>query len=117
MFQIALVPYQHDDDVAVCMLSQLIQPSPHIDERLLLADIIHQQRPHCSAVVRRRDRAVSLLASRVPNLSLDRLGVDLDASCGELYADCGFGIEVEFVPRETAQQVGLSDARVSDEDN
>lgn len=50
----------------------------------------------------------------IPDLGLDGLGVDLDRSSRELNADGGLGIDVELVARESTQQVGLSDARVSD---
>lgn len=117
MLQIALISHQHDDDVAVRVLPQLIQPSPHVDKGLLLADVVHQKRADRPAVVGRRDGAVALLAGGVPNLCLDSLRVDLDASRGELYADGGLGVEVELVAREPAEQVGFTDARVSDQDD
>lgn len=89
MLQIALVPHQHDDDVAVRVLPQLIEPSPDIDKGLLLADVVHEQRPYCATIVRGRDRTVSLLAGGIPDLRLDRLRVNLDAARRELYADGG----------------------------
>ncbi len=80
----------------------------------MLADIIHQQRPHRPSIVRRSDGAVALLACRVPDLGFDGLGVDLDGAGGELDADGRFAVEIEFVAGEPGEQVGFPDAGVSD---
>ena len=45
----------------------------------------------------------SFLARRVPDLRLDRLGVDLDAARRELDADGRLGVEVELVARESRE--------------
>ena len=55
--------------------------------------------------------------TRVPNLRLDDLAVVLDAACREFHADGRLGVEVELVAREAAQQVGLADARVTNDDH
>ena len=56
------------------------------------------------------------MASGVPNLSLDDLGIDGQAAGGELDADGGLGLEAELVAGEAGEEVGLADAGVSDED-
>lgn len=117
MPQIALVSDQHDDDVRVGMVAQLLQPPGHVLVRLVLADVVDKERADCATVVCGRDGAVPLLAGRVPDLGLDGLRVDLDGAGGELDADCRLGVEVEFVAGEAAQQVGFTDTRVSDEDD
>jgi hypothetical protein len=83
----------------------------------MLADVVDEQRADSAPVVGRRDGAVPLLAGRVPDLGLDGLRVDLDGARRELDADGRLGVEVELVAREPAQQVRLSDARVSDKDD
>lgn len=50
-------------------------------------------------------------------MGLDRLGVNLDRAGGELDTDGGFGVEIEFIASETAEQVGLADARVTNQDD
>jgi hypothetical protein len=110
MPQIALVSDEHDDNVGVGMVAQLLQPPRDVLVCLVLADIVHEKRSHGAAVVCRGDGAVPLLACGVPDLGLDRLGVDLDGSCRELDADSRLGVEVELVAGETAQQVGFTDA-------
>lgn len=115
MPQIALVSHQHDHDVGVGVVAQLFEPSRHILVGLVLADVVDEQGADGTAVVGRSDGAVPLLAGGIPDLRLDRLGVNLDGPGGELDADGRLGIEVELVARESAQEVRLSDTRVSDQ--
>lgn len=110
MLQIALITHQHDHNIAIRMLPQLVQPSPDVHERLLLADIVYEQGTNGTTIVGRSDGAVALLTSSVPDLCLDGLRVDLNASCGKFYADRGLGVEVEFVARKAAEQVGFTNA-------
>lgn len=115
MAQIALVSNQHDYYVGVGMVPQLLEPPGHVLVGLMLADVVDEQGPDGSAVVGRSDGAVALLACRVPDLSLDGFGVDLDGAGGELDADGRLGVEVELVAGESTKQVGLSDTRVSNQ--
>jgi len=115
MPQIALVPHQHDNNVGIGMVAELFQPPRHVLVRLVLANVVDKQGPDGAAVVCGGDSAVSLLAGRVPDLRLDGLCVNLDGSCGELNTDGRLGVEVELVARESAQEVRLSDAGISDE--
>jgi hypothetical protein len=117
MPQIALVTDQHDDDVRVGMVAQLLQPSCDVLVCLVLADVVDEQRSYSAAVVGRSDGAVSLLAGSVPDLSLDGLSVNLDRPGCEFDADCRLGVKVELVAGESTQQVGFTNARVSDEDD
>ena len=115
MPQIALVSDQHNDDVGVGVIPELLQPSSNILVCLVLADIVNEQRAHGTAVVGRGDGPVSLLAGGIPNLGLDGLCVNLDGSRGKLDTDGRLGVEVELVTGESTQQVRLSDTRVSDQ--
>ena len=117
MPQIALVSHQHDDDIRVGMVSQFFEPSRHILIGLVLADVVDEQRSDGASIVGRRDGTVSLLASSIPDLSLDGLGVDLDRSSCKLNADGRFGLEVELVSSESTQQIGFAHTRVSDENH
>ena len=87
MPQITLVSYQHDDNVRVRVVPQLLQPPGHILVRLVLADIVDEQGADCPSIVGRGDGAVSFLPSSVPDLCLDRLCVYLDRPGCELYTD------------------------------
>ena len=109
MPQIALVSNQHDDNVRVGMVAQLLQPPCDVLVGLVLADVVDKQRSYSAAVVGRCDGAVALLASCVPNLCLDCLGVHLDRTGSELDADGRLGVKVELVAGEPAQQVGFTD--------
>lgn len=99
------------------MVTQLLQPSCDILICLVLADVVDKQCSYRASVVGRGDSAVSLLAGGIPDLSFDGLSVDLDRSSREFNTDRRLGIEVELVAGETAQEVGFTNARVSDEDD
>ena len=96
------------------MVPQLLQPPGHILVGLMLADVVDQQSPNGAAVVGRGDCSIAFLPGRVPDLGLDGLAVDADGTGCKLDADCRFGVEVEFVTGEPAEQVGLPNSRVSD---
>jgi hypothetical protein len=113
--QIALVSDQHDDNVGIRMIPQLLQPSCNVLVCLVFADIVDKQSSHCAPVVCGCDCAVSLLPSSIPNLRLDRLCVYLDRSGCELYTDGGLRIEIELIACESTQQVGFTNAGVSDQ--
>lgn len=117
MPQIALVSHQHDNNIGIGVIPQLLKPSCDVLVCLVLADVIDEQCADGASVVGRGDGAVALLAGSIPNLRLDGLGVDLNGPRGEFDADSGLGVEVELVPSESTQQIGLSDTRVSDQDN
>ena len=43
--------YQHDDNVGICVVPQLSQPSLHILVGQVLGDVVDQQGTNCSPVV------------------------------------------------------------------
>lgn len=83
MLQITLVANEHDDDVRVGVVPELLQPPYHVHICCVFSNVVHQQRANCASVVasrcsvrygtlaliirgdcsRRRDRSVSLLTS------------------------------------------------------
>lgn len=115
MSQIALVSHEHDDDVCVGMVPQLLQPPGHGLVCLVFADIVDEEGANGTAIVGRGDGTIPFLPSCVPDLRLDRLCINLDAPGRKLDTDGRLGVEVELVAGESAQQVGFTDSRVSDE--
>ncbi len=87
MPQIALVTHEHNDDVGVGMVAQLLQPPCHVLVCLVLADIVDKQSADCASVVCGGDGSVSLLACGIPDLGLDGLGVNLDGAGREFDTD------------------------------
>lgn len=77
MLEIRLVPNQHDHNVGVGVISQLLQPSFNILIGYMLRDVIHQQSSYSATIVRTSDSSVSLLSCCVPDLSFDRLSINL----------------------------------------
>lgn len=87
MSQIALVSHQHDDNVGICMISQLLEPSCNVLVGLVLADVVNEQGADSTSIVSGGNGAVSFLTGGIPDLGLDRLGIDLDGSSGKLDTD------------------------------
>lgn len=143
--QVALVAHQHDDDVGIGVVLQLLQPALGVFVRQVLGDVVDQQSPHGPPVIpggqrgdgltadsqgrdvgfggargghsRRGDGSVPLLPGRVPNLSFHRLVVHLDAPRGELHPDGALALQVELIAGEAGQEVALPHAGVPDEHN
>lgn len=91
------------------MISQLLQPPGNVFIRLMLADVVDKKGTDSSSVVCRCDCAISLLPCSVPYLCLDRLCVNLNRSGRKLDSNRGFGIKIELVSCESAQQVRFAD--------
>jgi hypothetical protein len=115
--QIAFVAHQHNDNVRVGVIAQLGEPSIYILKRLLLRDVVHQQRADGAAVVRRRDRTIALLARSVPDLRLDRFRFARHRARRKLDANRRLALHVEFVARESRQKVRLADATITNQNN
>jgi len=99
------------------MVPELLEPPRDVYVGLVLCDVVNEEGADCPSVVCRGDGSVSLLTSSVPNLRLYGLAIDRDGACRKLNPDGRLGLEVELVPREAREKVGLSDARVTDEDD
>lgn len=113
--QIALVTDQHDHDIGVGVIAQLLQPPVDIVVGLVLANVVDEEGTDGATVVGRCDGPVAFLPSSIPDLCLDGLRVDLDRTSRKFHADGGLGVQVELVAGETTQQVGFTDTRVSDQ--
>ena len=72
--------YQHDDNISICMIPEFSEPSLDILVCEMLGNVVDQKSSHSSSVVRTGDSSVPLLASRVPDLGLDSLSINLDKS-------------------------------------
>ena len=51
MLQIALVADEHDDDVRVRVVAELLQPPCYVHVRRMLGDVIDEKCTDCAAVV------------------------------------------------------------------
>ena len=117
MSKIGFVSDEHHYDVGFGVVSQLLEPALDIFESTMLGNVVDQQRAHSTAVVGRSNSTVAFLTSSVPNLSLDGLAFCLDRLGGEFDTNGGLAFQVEFIAGETRQQVGLSNAGVTDQHN
>mmetsp|Transcript_803 Transcript_803/g.1763 ORF Transcript_803/g.1763 Transcript_803/m.1763 type:complete len:161 (-) Transcript_803:18-500(-) len=117
MPQIGLVPYEHNDDVGLGVVPELLEPALHVLKGAVLGNVIDEQSTDGAAVVGGGDGTVTLLASRVPDLCLDGFALRLDGLGGELNSDGRLGFEVELIAGEPRQEVGLTDAGIADKDD
>jgi hypothetical protein len=62
VLEIALVSDEHDDDVGVGVVAQLLEPPLNVLVCRVLGDVVYEQCTDGTAVVGRRNRAVALLA-------------------------------------------------------
>lgn len=92
MAQITLVTNQHDDNIGVGVVSELLKPSCDVLVGLVLADVVYEQGTDGTTIICGGDGAVTLLTGSIPNLCLDRLGIDLDGSGGKLNTDSRLGV-------------------------
>lgn len=92
MSQIALISDQHNDDIRIGVISQLLQPSCYVLVCLVFADIVNEQSSDGTSVVCRCDGTVSLLPSSIPDLCLNGLRIYLNRPGCELDADGGLGV-------------------------
>lgn len=74
--QIALVPYEHDDDVLIGVLGEFLQPSGDGFERVAFGDVINEKGADGASIKGGGYCTVALLAGSVPDLSLDDFGTD-----------------------------------------
>lgn len=51
MLQVALITYEHDDDVLVCVVSQLLEPAGDIFVGRVLGNVVDEKGTDCAAVV------------------------------------------------------------------
>ena len=59
---VALVPYEHDHDVDICVFPEFRKPRVHALEGLVAGHVVYEEGPHGAAVIGARDGSVSLLA-------------------------------------------------------
>lgn len=75
--QVGLVADEHDSDVGVGVVAQLLEPPADVLEGGGLAHVVDQDRAERPTVVGACNCAVPLLACRVPDLRLDDLALNL----------------------------------------
>lgn len=51
VLQVGLVADEHNDDVAVRVVAQLLEPARHVHVCCVLCNVVHEERAHCAAVV------------------------------------------------------------------
>jgi hypothetical protein len=90
-------------------------------QRFLFRNIIDQHHPQRILKITPDHRPEPLLPSRIPHLQRHvtehAFDVGLGLSRGVLDSDGGFGLDVELLAGEAADEAGLADAGVAEEDD
>lgn len=107
VLEIRLVADEHDDEVSVGVVFELLQPPLDILKSALLRNVVYEQRADGAAVVRRRNGTVTLLTCRVPNLRLNSLAVNLDRPAADAR-------RVKKTMSETWQKSSLEQGRATE---
>lgn len=113
---IALVAYKQLVDTLGGVSVDLLQPLLDVVEAVHVGDIVDHTDAVSTSVVRRSNSSESFLASRVPNLQLHRLAIQLNSSDFEVDTDSrnvGFGVGVIG---ESQEKTRLSNTGITDEE-
>ena len=102
--QVALVSDKHDCHVRVAVLLDFFEPACEVRECVSASDVIDQECTCGTAVVGARDALEALLASRVPDLKLDILLLNLDSARSEFDANSQIVLLTESLVSELQQQ-------------
>ena len=86
-------------------------------ECLFSGNVVRQEYSICTSIKDSSNRFKAFLASRVPNLRLDDLVVQLNLQVAKFQSDGDLMVVAELVTREAVQQAGLSHGRVPDNDH
>mmetsp|Transcript_41344 Transcript_41344/g.110634 ORF Transcript_41344/g.110634 Transcript_41344/m.110634 type:complete len:140 (-) Transcript_41344:144-563(-) len=89
MTQIALVADQHNDNVLIRVISQLLQPSIDVLKGNILRNIVDEECPNSTTIICAGNSSVSLLSSGIPNLRFQSLSIHLNAPCRKLCIEVG----------------------------
>ena len=117
VFQIALVAHQDSGDVVSSVLLNLRHPVMDVLVRLLVGDIVGNNDSVGTLVVGSSDGLEALLASGIPDLELDLLGVNLDGLDFEVDSDGRHEVVCEGVVSETDQEGGFTHTGTADEEH
>lgn len=98
----------------ICMQSDLLQPPLYRLKRLLLRDVVNEERSNSFSVMRWCNASVFLLPRSVPDLSLYRSTVSQrDSLCCELNADCWDNRVRKLTFHVSVDDVSLPNTRVA----
>lgn len=75
--EVGLVADEHDADVGVGVVAELLEPAADVVEGGGLADVVDEDGAESASVVGAGDCSVTLLTCRVPDLRLDDLPLNL----------------------------------------
>ena len=116
LHEVAFVANQHQNNVLIAVILDVLDPSGHVPKRFLAGDIKNNQGGGRRAVVGARDGFEFLLARRVPDLQLYHLVVQHDVAARELNSHRVLVARVEAVLHEPPDYARLPHRRVPHQD-
>ena len=124
MFHVGFVSHQHQDDLGVASsvdhvhaIRDFGQPTIEVFEGYLRRQVVHEYSPRDSPVVLLGHGVESFLSRRVPQLRGQRFSLRSHDARVVLHSDGRFGVREELVRYIAVEEIRLSDAAVSYQDD
>ncbi len=87
VMEIRLVSHQHNSNVLVSIVFELVEPFLNALKRLLLCDVVDEQGTNSSSIISTCDSSVPLLPCSVPDLSFDDFAITLNTLRSKLHTN------------------------------
>ena len=97
VMEIRLISHQHNSNVLVSIVFELVEPFLNALKCLLLCDVVNEQGTNGSSIISTRDSSVPLLPCSVPDLSFDDFAIALNTLRSKLNTNRCLTLEVEFI--------------------
>ena len=116
LHQVYLVPDQHQHRVLLPVVPDILHPPSYVPEGVLPRGVENDKGCSGGPVVGSSDCFELLLTGGVPDLELDGFAIDNDIFGSKLDADSELVVGVENAGDEPADEAGLADASIANED-
>lgn len=114
--QLALVTNKIDLHILSSMLLDFLQPTSEVVKSLVSCDIISQEDTVSSFIEDSCHRLKGFLTSRVPNLKLNHLFVNLHSICSKFNTNRDLMLLLELIVNDSLHETTLSHSSVSNND-
>eukprot|EP00581_Thalassiosira_minuscula_P028360 CAMPEP_0183753346 /NCGR_PEP_ID=MMETSP0739-20130205/2881_1 /TAXON_ID=385413 /ORGANISM="Thalassiosira miniscula, Strain CCMP1093" /LENGTH=229 /DNA_ID=CAMNT_0025989815 /DNA_START=524 /DNA_END=1213 /DNA_ORIENTATION=- len=115
MFEIVLVPDEHDDHVGLTVLPGFLEPSSKVFEGVPSGDVVDKEGAGGAAVVGSGDGSEGFLSGRVPYLKLDRFIRNINHTCAEFDANGEVMDRLEAFVGELKEEAGFANSCITND--
>jgi len=115
LVHVNLVAHEELAYVLIGVSGDVGHPISNIFERFLVRDIVHENNPHCSAIVRLCNCLEALLTGCIPNLQINLLAVDVHDFGLEINPGRADHVLVELIVGKPHHETGLADTTVTEQ--